>query len=148
MVLRRLEEKSNLLLSDPVRPHIPMDKRLEDDGEVWIYDRDGEPAAITCMRWTSRVPVDEKELFQSTGDIAVLYTIWALQKGGAGELIARLKETLPQRTDRICRQIVTLSPPTTMARDFHLRHGAILWRTNPESVNYQHWELVQDECNT
>lgn len=146
MTLQRLrEEQHPLILLDPVRPHLPLHRRLGENGEIWVWTRDNEPAAIACLRWTSHVPIDESDLFLpiedgKIADIAILYTIWALQTGGAAELLLHLKEMLSHRSDRPCRQIATLSPPTLMARNFHLRNHASIWRINPDSVNYQHWK--------
>jgi hypothetical protein len=39
------------------------------------------------------------------------------------------------------KRFVTLSPKTDMARRFHTRNGAIVFRDNPETVNYEYKEV-------
>jgi len=36
------------------------------------------------------------------------------------------------------KRFVTLSPPTELARRFHIRNGANIFRVNEQSVNYEY----------
>jgi hypothetical protein len=44
-----------------------------------------------------------------------------------------IKEQYPSVT-----RFVTLSPKTNMARRFHLKNGAIVFRENDDTVNYEY----------
>ena len=61
----------------------------------------------------------------------------AYRKGAGRELILgalmQIKATKPEITT-----FVTLSPKTEMARDFHLKNGATIYRENADTINYQY----------
>ena len=67
----------------------------------------------------------------------VFYSIWSYKPGAGRELLLQtvknIKEDYPTVTT-----FVTLSPPTEMARRFHLKNGATVYRTNTETVNYEY----------
>ena len=68
---------------------------------------------------------------------AIFYTIWSYAPGAASDLlfqtVSRIKEMYPS-----VQRFVTLSPKTEMARKFHLRNGALVFRENPDTVNYEY----------
>lgn len=133
-----------VIKDDPVRGHIPTSARVNKHSRVFILKEGERPLAATCVKWTRAVPKDEGELeafCDSSKNIAVFYTIWSYQPGAAARLLFKTAEciramvgnnTLPPP------RIVTLSPPTDMARDFHLRNGASILRYNETSVNYEY----------
>jgi len=47
--------------------------------------------------------------------------------------VRQIKQTFPTIT-----RFVTLSPKTEMARRFHLKNGAVVFRENEETVNYEY----------
>jgi hypothetical protein len=67
--------------------------------------------------------------------VAVFYTIWSYVPGAGRRLITQARRWIQENRVEI-RQFVTLSPPTDMARVFHLRNGAEVHRVNVDTVNY------------
>ena len=128
-----------LVNSDPVRPHIPIEKRIGDSGEVWVLMADDQPQSVVCVSFQNTIPATEEELFAAVENptVAVLYTIWAIKAGGGQKLVFaardRIKELFPSVT-----RLVTLSPQTDMARKFHLRNGAVEYRKNQTTVNFEY----------
>lgn len=133
-----------VIADDPVRPHIAVSQRLTDTAEILLLRDHTVTTAVTCMQWLSTIPHSESDLL--AGDVnhtvAVFYTIWSYQPGAASELlrtsVAWLLQSQPDLTD-----IVTLSPPTEMARRFHLKNGAEMYRYNGDTVNYRYHTSAQ-----
>ncbi len=128
------------LSEDPVRPNIPHIDRIGDNKDIFVMrDEDGNVTAITCVSYQNSVPTTEGELFQMLGepDTAVFYTIWSYKPGAGRQLIFESVEYIKQNKPNIDR-FVTLSPKTEMARRFHLKNGAIVFRENGETVNYEY----------
>ena len=87
--------------------------------------------------------ITEQELLEDNTDnpdTVVFYTIWSYKPGAGQQLIReglkQIKNQLPN-----VKRFVTLSPPTEMARKFHLRNGANVFRVNDGSVNYEYIQL-------
>jgi hypothetical protein len=131
------------LKDDPVRPHIPHEQRFGANRQVLVLT-DGETiSAVVCTRLCSTIPSSEQELLTDdtdNPDTAVFYTIWSY-KPGAGQQL--LREGLKQLQTQLpnVKRFVTLSPPTEMARRFHMKNGAKVFRVNNESVNYEYIQL-------
>jgi hypothetical protein len=68
-------------------------------------------------------------------DTAVFYTIWSYVPGAGRKLIVQARNWLIANRTEI-KTFVTLSPPTDMARVFHLRNGAGVLSVNEDTVNY------------
>jgi hypothetical protein len=66
---------------------------------------------------------------------AVFYTIWSYKPGAGRRLIVAARSWLLANMSNL-DTFVTLSPPTEMARVFHLRNGAGVLSVNEDSVNY------------
>lgn len=140
-VLKNLTDKFfNSLLDDPVRPTIPQAERIGINKDVFVYrSEDNIAKAITCVSYQQTIPTKESELFEACTDpnTAVFYTIWSYAPGAGRTLIfecvKHIKETRPEIT-----RFVTLSPKTEMAKRFHLKNGAIVFRGNDETVNYEY----------
>jgi len=83
MELHRIKDITDPLVriikDDPVRPHIPLEQRINDAAEILILKAGEEVLAATCMQWLSTVPEDEADLVAMEKDksIAVFYTIWS-----------------------------------------------------------------------
>jgi hypothetical protein len=131
----------NLLLADPVRPHIYILDRFALNREVIVgYEDEGliKPTAVCCVAWLDYIPAFEEELFYTDNrihDVAVMYSIWSLQNGGATNLVHLM---LPYFKYRYAKRVMTLSPKTEMAKNFHLKNGAIIYRENETSINYEY----------
>lgn len=129
----------NLINDDPVRPHIPFEKRISAGGEIWVLMSEDQPQSVVCVSFQDTIPATEEELFAvvESPTVAVLYTIWAIKAGGGQKLVFaaryRIKDLFPT-----VKRLVTLSPQTDMARKFHLRNGAIELRMNATTVNFEY----------
>ena len=136
-----LLEPSRILLDDPVRPSIPADCRIGEWGSVYLHidDNDRTVGAVLCTVQMEFIPTSEAQLFlpewKDSEKISVLYSIWSYRKGAGSELV---REYLSMKSPEVTMRIVTMSPKTTMARDFHLRNGAKTLQENEETVNYEY----------
>jgi hypothetical protein len=131
---------TRVIKDDPVRPHIPLEQRVNDAAEILILMAGEEILAATCMQWLNEIPASEEDLinFDKTKNVAVFYTIWSYSPGAGQNLIKQAAEWLMKDYKEL-KGIVTLSPQTTMARKFHHKNGAITYRENQTSVNYQYY---------
>jgi len=139
----------NLLADDPVRPEIPADFRVSDSSEVFVLqDKETlEPRAVVCVAYTDRVPADILELaWVAELDLthAIFYTIWSYKPGAGRALIMAASRAIKRARPGIS-EFVTLSPPTEMARRFHLKNGASEWRRNADTVNYRYQLALESE---
>ena len=128
------------LAEDPVRPHIPHADRIGDNKDIFVMCSDNDDiTAITCVSYQNTIPTSESELFQLSGqpDTAIFYTIWSYKPGAGRQLIFDSVQYIKSNKPNISR-FVTLSPKTEMARRFHLKNGAIIFRENIESINYEY----------
>ena len=129
-----------LLADDPVRPEIPAEFRVSDNSEIFVL-RDqltGAAQAVVCCAYRTAIPSTVNELAQpleSVASVAVFYTIWSYQPGAGRRLIVAARNWIQLNRTEITK-FVTLSPPTDMARVFHLRNGAEVFRVNSDTVNY------------
>ena len=129
-----------LIKDDPVRPHIPLEQRINEAAEILILMAGEEVLAATCMQWLSTVPETEEDLvnMQKDKEVAVFYTIWSYAPGAGATLLKAAAEWLLKDYANI-KGIVTLSPQTPMARRFHLKNGAKIRKENPTTVNYEYY---------
>jgi hypothetical protein len=129
-----------VIKDDPVRPHIPLDQRINDAAEILILKAGEEILAATCMQWLSEIPKDENDLIEMghTKDVAVFYTIWSYSPGAGASLLQEAAKWLKSEFKDL-KAIVTLSPQTEMARRFHMKNGASVHRENTDSVNYKYY---------
>ena len=130
-----------VIKDDPVRPHIPLEQRVNDAAEILILKAGEEILAATCMQWLEDIPADEADLtaMEHKKDVAVFYTIWSYSPGAGQALLKQAAEWLLSEYKDI-KGIVTLSPQTKMAERFHLKNGARVHRTNETSVNYEYYK--------
>ena len=103
-----------------------------------------------CFGFTNDIPksVEELDLMtkdahlqsirrdQQVGKIAIAYTVWSKKRGG-GKLIVKEVFKKIKKSNHLNR-LVTLSPLTDMARNFHLRNGAIELQINKETQNFEY----------
>ena len=130
----------NLLSEDPVRPHIPHTERLVKNKDVFVLrDETDKVQAITCVSYQEYIPETESGLFVYTNTpcIAVFYTIWSYAPGAGRKLLLDAVQHIKESNTGVTR-FVTLSPRTELARRFHTKNGAIVYRENAESVNYEY----------
>lgn len=126
------------LQQDPVRPNIDSKKRIGSNRDVFVLCQNDEPNAITCVSYQSDIPTIEQELFITDNpNIAVFYSIWSYRSGAGRELIFETVQHLKNTAPNI-KRFLTMSPKTEMARRFHLSNGAVIFKDNLETTNYEY----------
>ena len=147
-MLHFIKDLSNKLLDfikdDPVRPEIPTEFRVKDGRMVAALTDETEtenetPEAMVCVSFHDFVPENVNDLNNTTEipTTAVFYTIWSYKSGKGQELLFRAVRGIQEQYPSVTR-FVTLSPKTNLARRFHLKNGAIVYRENIETVNYEY----------
>ena len=135
---------------DPVWPKLDNKFRTSLGRKIFGLNDGKNIIAVMCFAFTHEIPKDIKELDlmskdafnQAThragiqGHIAIAYTIWSTKKGGGKRVVQEVFKMI-KKSNHLNR-LVTLSPLTQMARDFHLRNGAIELRVNPTSHNFEY----------
>lgn len=126
--------------SDPVRPELDVSFKTAPGRKVYGLKNleSGKYEAFMCCAFTELVPKDIKELesyTSVTGEIAIPYTVWSLQRGAGKKII---QEILSFVKSIDIKRVVTLSPLTEMARKFHLKNNAVEFRVNESTVNFEY----------
>jgi len=135
---------------DPIRPELDNNFRSSYGRKIFGVKYKGEIHAVMCFAYTNEVPksVEELDKFshdaflqsamrdQKVGQLAIAYTVWSKKKGG-GKLI--VKEVFKQiKKSNHLNRLVTLSPLTKMATNFHSRNGAKLLQINETTQNFEY----------
>ena len=145
-----IELKECEISKDPVRPELDNIFRTSYGRKIFGVKYKGEIYAVMCFAFTNKIPKTVRELDlmskdaflesanrdQQIGKIAIAYTVWSTKKGG-GKLIVKEVFKMIKKSNHLNR-LVTLSPLTQMARDFHLRNGAIEIQVNDETQNFEY----------
>jgi hypothetical protein len=135
---------------DPVRPELDIVFRRSYGRKIFGVKYQKEICAIMCFGFTDEIPRTVKELDlmtrdaylksaqrdQNIGQIAIAYTIWSKKKGG-GKLIVKEVFKMIKKSNHLNR-LITLSPLTEMARNFHLKNGAVELQVNDETQNFEY----------
>jgi len=131
------EEIVRLLKDDPVRPEIPADRRVNQNSRIYMLKEGDQTRAITCVKFLTDVPAAVEDLVDDVGSAttAVFYTIWSYAAGAGRDLIVEAQRSIEAEFPGI-QTYVTLSPKTEMARRFHLKNGAGVYRENSDTINY------------
>ena len=125
---------------DPVRPEIPVEWRLSTNKQIFsLIGESNKPQAIVCVAFCNSIPssVDEMMVEADNPTNAIFYTIWSYNAGAGRTLIQQAQKHIQENYSNVSR-FVTLSPPTEMARRFHLKNGASVFRENQATVNYEY----------
>ena len=145
-----VELKSCNINEDPVRPELDVVFRRSYGRKIYGVKYKKEICAIMCFGFTDEIPKTVKELDlmtrdaylksaqrdQNIGNIAIAYTIWKKKRGG-GKLIVKEIFKKIKKSNHLNR-LITLSPLTDMARNFHLNNGAIELQVNEETQNFEY----------
>ena len=135
---------------DPVRPELDNKFRTGYGRKIFGVEYKGEIHAVMCFAYTNEIPksVEEVEKLstdaflqtamrdQAGGQIAIAYTVWSKKKGG-GKLIVKEVFRKIKKSNHLNR-LVTLSPLTDMATNFHLKNGASLIQINETTQNFEY----------
>ena len=145
-----VELKSCNPTEDPIRPELNNDFRTSYGRKIYGVKYKNEICAIMCFGFTNEIPrsVNELDLMtkdahlqsirrdQKVGKIAIAYTVWSKKKGG-GKLIVKEVFKKIKKSNHLNR-LVTLSPLTEMATNFHERNGAKLIQINETTQNFEY----------
>jgi len=145
-----IELKECDISKDPVRPELDNDFRTSYGRKIYGVKYKDEIHAVMCFAFTNKIPKTVKELdllskdaflqsaqrSQKIGKIAIAYTVWSTKKGG-GKLIVKEVFKVIKKSNHLNR-LVTLSPLTEMARNFHLRNGAEELQVNETTQNFEY----------
>jgi hypothetical protein len=141
-MLSFITELTNPLLDyvkdDPVRPELPKDFRVGKNKFVSALV-DEIPRAMVCVSLHDFIPagVDDLSIDTENPTTAIFYTIWSYAPGAGAELLFKTVAEIKQQFPSVER-FVTLSPKTELARRFHLKNGAGVYRENQDTVNYEY----------
>ena len=142
---------------DPVRPELDLTFRQTYGRKILgLRDDVGEIAAIICFAFTDEVPKTVEELEQFSydsairsshrpgvqGSIAVAYTVWAKKKGGGRAIVNEVYKRI-KKSNHLNR-LITLSPLTKMARNFHIKNGAKELQVNETTQNFEYDITLED----
>lgn len=131
------QDLEQLIVDDPVRPEIPVDRRVNANSRIYMLKDGDQTQAVTCVKFLNTIPAAVDDLVDAVdlATTAVFYTIWSYASGAGRTLIQEAQRSIEAEFPNI-ETYVTLSPKTEMARKFHLRNGAGVYRENPDTVNY------------
>ena len=73
---------------------------------------------------------------QKVGRIAIAYTVWSKKKGGGKLIVKEVFKKIKQSNH--LNRLITLSPLTEMARNFHLHNGAFELQVNEKTQNFEY----------
>ena len=135
---------------DPVRPELNNEFRNSYGRKIYGVRYKGKICAVMCFGFTNEIPKTVKDLDlmtkdaylqsalrdQKVGKIAIAYTVWSKKKGG-GKLVVNEVFKKIKKSNHLNR-LVTLSPLTDMARNFHLKNGAVEVQVNDETQNFEY----------
>ena len=135
---------------DPVRPELDNKFRTGFGRKIYGVEYQGEIHAVMCFAYVNKIPTSVEELEklstdaflqtamrdQTGGQIAIAYTVWSKKKGG-GKLIVKEVFKKIKKSNHLNR-LVTLSPLTEMATNFHERNGAKLLQINENTQNFEY----------
>ena len=135
---------------DPVRPELDNNFRTSYGRRIYGVKYKGEINAVMCFAYTNQIPknVDELDKFshdaflqsamrdQNVGQIAIAYTVWSKKRGG-GKLIVKEVFKKIKKSNHLNR-LITLSPLTEMATQFHSKNGAKLLQINADTQNFEY----------
>jgi len=126
---------------DPVRPSLGVAYKTYPGREVYgLKDESGRYVSFCCTARTWDVPSDIMSLSSLTskdGSVCVPYTVWSLSRGAGKAIIKELLHFVSQ-VDAGIKRVVTLSPRTEMARNFHLKNGAREIAVNVVTANFEY----------
>lgn len=123
---------------DPVRPELSKEFRVSHNRFV-SYLIEDKVNAVVCVSLHDFVPksVEDINIISESPDTAVFYTIWSYQSGSGNSLLRNTVEKIKHDMPLI-KRFITLSPKTEIAKRFHLKNGAKVFRENEHTINYEY----------
>ena len=131
------EDLETLIKDDPVRPEIPLTDRVNINSRMYVLKDGDKTEAVTCVKFLNSIPeaVEDMAGLVESATTDVFYTIWSYAAGAGRTLIQEAQKSIEAEFPGI-DTYVTLSPKTEMARRFHLKNGAGIYRENSTTINY------------
>lgn len=126
-----------IIKDDPVRPHISAEQRTCLGREVYGLFKDDIIRAVICVAYTDEVPTCERDLDFVGNSIAVFYTVWSYDKGAGRDIVFAVAQHIKDSNTHV-KRFVTLSPITEMAKNFHLKNGAIFLNKHVDCQNFEY----------
>lgn len=129
----------SFIKDDPVRPELSAEFRVQPNRFIATLIEDERPSSMVCVSLHDFIPasVDDLSRIAELPTTAVFYTIWSY-KAGSGAMLLRESVKCIQNKYSSVNTFVTLSPKTEMARRFHIKNGAIVFRENSDTINYKY----------
>ena len=130
----------SLIKDDPVRPEISAETRVSGNREILtLLDEAKNPVAVVCVAFCDYIPDSVDALLKEhlNPSTAIFYTIWSYSAGAGKDLLFEAKKYIQNNYQNVNRY-VTLSPQSEMAKRFHLKNGAEIYRENSDTVNYEY----------
>ena len=136
---------------DPVRPELNLEFRQAYGRKIYgLKDEEGDIAAVMCFAFTHGIPksVEDMDIMSKDaamqtihragvqGSTAIAYTVWAKKKGGGKHIVNEVYKMIKESNH--LNRLVTLSPLTDMARNFHLKNGAKEVQVNLTTQNFEY----------
>jgi hypothetical protein len=131
------DDLETLIKDDPVRPEIPLTDRVNVNSRMYVLKNGDKTEAVTCVKFLNSIPeaVEDMAGLVESATTAVFYTIWSYAAGAGRTLIQETQKSIESEFPGI-QTYVTLSPKTEMAKRFHLKNGAGVYRENSTTINY------------
>lgn len=131
------DELIEYIKDDPVRPEISREFRVSENRFIATLVENQQPTSMVCVSLHDFIPESVGDLYRTSAmpTTAVFYTIWSYKAGSGAQLLRECLATIHQKYNTV-NTFVTLSPKTEMARKFHLKNGAIVFRENVDTINY------------
>lgn len=129
---------------DPVRPELTLGFRIMQGRKIFGLKYNDEIEAIVCVAFCPEVPHTVREMDYMSqaanqdgqrGHICIAYTVWSRKRGAGKEIINKLAEWCDTQN---FERLVTLSPLTTMATNFHIKNGAKQVNINGTTQNFEY----------
>ena len=126
---------------DPVRPELDNEFRVSNGRKIFGLKYNNEIEGVVCIAFTNELPATVKELDlmsvnEKESQIAIAYTLWSLKKGAGKKIMKELLKYMKEQNN--IDSIMTLSPLTPMATNYHIRNGAKLIKINPTTQNFEY----------
>ena len=139
LITNTSDQLIDYIKDDPVRPEIPPEFRVNGNRFIAALMDNGKPASMVCISLHNFIPATVDDLSNTVGapDVAVFYTIWSYKPGSGAQLLREAVKNIQERYPGITT-FVTLSPKTVVAKRFHLKNGAVVFRENDLTVNYKY----------
>ena len=161
------KEFVDYIVDDPVRPNLFEDNFVRFSGNFRVYaDVDVVKNkvlvnAMVCVAICPFIPQSEEQLqdyalgymdklledvkeiekahygVTNINTIICPYSLWSYKKGAGRKLINELIEAIPILYPSV-QKVITMSPPTKVAENFHLSNGARLLAANRTTINYEY----------